>query len=131
MPAPLQRYEVLDYLHVGDEDYLSLAKDARDNGLAVPKRPLVEHQAIGNPALYGLIDLNFVKVQVKGFHNVICLRCTHNFSGSLSRALVHIAVQICPHYISHFMHSNANKVRYTIQLHPYDMYVTFDGKFQT
>ena len=38
MPAAIQRYEIFDYLHVGEDDYLNLLNDARENNHPLPQR---------------------------------------------------------------------------------------------
>ena len=61
IPILTQRYEILDYLHVGEDDYLSLSKDARENDYPILKRPLIKYESINVNILYPLVDINYSK----------------------------------------------------------------------
>ena len=52
---------MFDYLHVGEEDYISLLKHARENDYPLPKPPLIKHEEMDTAILYTLVNSNYEK----------------------------------------------------------------------
>ena len=52
----VENYEIFDYLHVGEKDYLNSLKNAKENDYPLPKRPLIKHKRIGTAILYKLVN---------------------------------------------------------------------------
>ena len=54
-------YEIIDYLHVGEEDYLNLLTNVKENYHPLPKRPLIKHEPIDTAIQYTLVNSNCEK----------------------------------------------------------------------
>ena len=52
----IQNYAIFDYLHVREEDYLNLLKNAKENDYPLPKRPLIKHEPIDTAILCTLLN---------------------------------------------------------------------------